>query len=75
MLLVVVDLAEAFIEMQFLAKSDWQEFLSFDISYAFLLSVIANDTYVDILSRDYYSGYYVTLFVRRCATKGHWACK
>ena len=28
MLLVVVDLAEASIEMQFLAKSDWQEFLS-----------------------------------------------
>ena len=56
MLLLVVDLAEAFIEMQFLVKSDWQEFLSFGISYAFLLSAIANATYVDILSRNYYSG-------------------
>ena len=56
MLLLVVNLAEASIEMQFLAKSDWQEFLSFGISYAFLLLAIANATYVDILSRNYYSG-------------------
>ena len=45
-LLVVVDLAKAFIEMQFLAKSDWQEFSSFGISYAFLLLAISNATYV-----------------------------
>ena len=56
MLLVVVDLAQASIEMQFLAKSDWQEFSSFGISYAFLLLAISNATYVDILSRNYYSG-------------------
>ena len=75
MLLVVVDLAEASIEMQFLTKSDRQEFSSFGISYAFLLSAIANAnaTYVDIISRNYYSGYYVTLFVHRCATKGRGA--
>ena len=34
---------------------------------------MADATYVDILSRNYYSGYYVTLFVRCCATKGRWA--
>ena len=73
MLLLVVDLAEAFIEMQFLVKSDRQEFLSFCISYAFLLFFIANATYVGILSRNYYSGYYITKFVRRCATKDCWA--
>ena len=56
MLLVVVDLAEASIEMQFLAKSDWQEFSSIGISHAFLLLAIANATYVGILSRNYYSG-------------------
>ena len=56
MLLVVVDLAEASIEIQFLAKIDSQEFPSFGISYAFLLSAIANATYIDILSRNCYSG-------------------
>ena len=56
MLLVVVDLAEASIKMQFLAKSNWQEFSYFGISYAFLLSAIANATYIDILSRNCYSG-------------------
>ena len=56
MLLVVVDLADASIKMQFLAKSDGQEFLSIGISHAFLLLVIANATYIDILSRNYYSG-------------------
>ena len=55
-LLVVVNLAEAYIEMQFLARSDRQEFSSFGISYALLLLAIANATYVDILSRNYYSG-------------------
>ena len=54
-LLVVVNLAEASIEMQFLAKSDWQEFSSIGISYASLLLAIANATYIDILSRNYYS--------------------
>ena len=73
MLLVVVILAEAFIKMQFLAKSDPQEFSYFGISYAFLLLAIANATYISILSMKYYSGYYVTLFVRCCTTKGHWA--
>ena len=72
MLLVVVDLAEAFIKMQFLARSDRQEFLSFGISYASLLSAIANATYVDILNRNYYLGYYITLFASRCAIKGRW---
>ena len=56
MWLVAVDLAEASIKMQLLAKSDWQEFSSIGISHAFLLLAIANATYVDILSRNYYSG-------------------